>query len=227
MNNETILLLEMAEDIIKGIEKANALSIFDDLARSNNKKISLIKAYSKSYKSANIKNFYSTNVNEAQVISRTLSEIRDAYSEQGIKFIAELILELSKYYCPVVTGKLRDSGHIELIDEQYSIVYDAVSSRPGKNFGEGYAVYVHEIFENMHRFPGRAKFLEDAAYEVLNWVSFPGKPLFTFEMSFFDKNIELKLNSIDKEQFIKNLNDRNTWYFDLIKNQSGGDSVDN
>lgn len=70
--------------------------------------------------------------------------------------LAEEILALSKYYCPVNTGNLRDSGHIEEnADGSCRIVYDC-----------SYAWYVHEFTWKNHAYPTRAKFLTDAVYVI-------------------------------------------------------------
>lgn len=70
--------------------------------------------------------------------------------------LAEEILALSKYYCPVNTGNLRDSGHIEEnVDGSCRIVYDCQ-----------YAWYVHEFTWKNHAYPTRARFLTEAVYEV-------------------------------------------------------------
>lgn len=70
--------------------------------------------------------------------------------------LAEEILALSNYYCPVDTGRLRDSGRIEQNpDGSCRIFYDC-----------SYAWYVHEFSWKNHAYPTRDHFLTQAIYEV-------------------------------------------------------------
>lgn len=73
-----------------------------------------------------------------------------------IELLAFNILRRSLYYTPVKTGTLRDSIYIKKYGKAYEIGYTAE-----------YAVYVHEIEYNRHNYPWQYKFLEDAAFEVL------------------------------------------------------------
>lgn len=71
--------------------------------------------------------------------------------------LAELILERARYYCPVDTGTLRDSGRIVKIDNTTSqIIFDCP-----------YAWYVHEFTWTNHKFPTQAKFLTRAVSDIL------------------------------------------------------------
>ena len=96
-------------------------------------------------------------------INRATGEVdfASALDMQGITMavnreLAEEILALSKYYCPVDTGQLRDSGHIEQnSDGSCRIVYDC-----------SYAWYVHEFSWKNHAYPTRDHFLTQAVYEV-------------------------------------------------------------
>ena len=129
------------------------------------------------------------------------SKIKGLYKRFGSEYIAELILNLSKQYVPVKTGRLRDSGKIEKLDtNKYRIVY-----------GEGldYAVFVHEIMDNYH-IVGRAKFLEDAAYTILNLTQSGDKPLFTFKLKIEGNLVILDIDSIDTDEFMKNEEQRNS-----------------
>lgn len=70
--------------------------------------------------------------------------------------LAEEILALSQYYCPVDTGRLRDSGRIEQnADGSCRIFYDCE-----------YAWYVHEFSWKFHQYPTCDHFLTRAVYEV-------------------------------------------------------------
>jgi hypothetical protein len=70
--------------------------------------------------------------------------------------IAKEILKRANYYCPVDTGALRDSGHIEYNDDgTCRIVYDCP-----------YAWYVDTFTWKDHTYPTCAKFLERAIEEV-------------------------------------------------------------
>jgi len=70
--------------------------------------------------------------------------------------LAEEILALAKYYCPVDTGNLRDSGRIEQNpDGSCRIFFDCP-----------YAWYVHEFSWKNHAYPTRDHFLTEAIYVV-------------------------------------------------------------
>lgn len=71
--------------------------------------------------------------------------------------IANSILKLAKTYAPVKTGYMRDN--IEIIDDAEGIRIASLAP---------YSIYVHEILGKYHKEPTKAKFLEDAAYEVYN-----------------------------------------------------------
>ena len=116
-------------------------------------------------------------------------------------YIANLIFNLSQTYCPVDTGTLKRSGHLEKgSDNVIRIVYDCP-----------YATVVHESIDDAHIYPTRAKFLEDAAYEVLNFMHTGNELPFTFRFFKDSTNgIWLDINTIDKDvfrlnEFIKNM----------------------
>lgn len=71
-------------------------------------------------------------------------------------FAAYNIMQISLHYTPVKTGKLKESIYIKKVDDYYEVGYTAP-----------YAIYVHEIIDNSHAFPAKAKFLEDAAVEIM------------------------------------------------------------
>lgn len=70
--------------------------------------------------------------------------------------LAFKILKRALYYTPVVTGTLRNSAYIKRYGTGYEIGYTA-----------HYAIYVHEIGFNKHEVPTQYKYLEDAAFEVM------------------------------------------------------------
>ena len=70
--------------------------------------------------------------------------------------LAEQVLERALYYCPVDTGYLRSTGHIEENENgSCSVVVDCP-----------YAWYVHEFTWREHDFPTRSHFLIQAVYEI-------------------------------------------------------------
>lgn len=76
----------------------------------------------------------------------------------NIKFdIAYSIYKRAIYYVPVDTGRLRNSAYIKKYEDGFVVGFDTP-----------YAIYVHEIGKNEHKYPTRYKFLEDAAFEVGN-----------------------------------------------------------
>lgn len=132
------------------------------------------------------------------------ARILEEYGRTGMAEITKLIFLISQRYVPVDTGYLRSTGWIEEHDDlHYTIHYDAP-----------YAAKQHETLFYNHTYPGRAKYLEDAAYEVMSFLS-DKEPLFTFELGlaeFHDSedgedeggNIWLEINSISTEQFVRN-----------------------
>lgn len=69
--------------------------------------------------------------------------------------IADKIIKIAQYYAPVKTGYMRRNIKRKFEEGHVCIVSEAP-----------YSIYVHEILENRHAFPTKAKFLEDAAIEV-------------------------------------------------------------
>ena len=67
----------------------------------------------------------------------------------------EYILAESKKICPVETGFLRGSGYVT----EPVIAYGQILLSIG--YGAGYAYWVHELIENYHHPPTKAKFLEE------------------------------------------------------------------
>ena len=70
--------------------------------------------------------------------------------------LAEQVLERALYYCPVDTGYLKSTGHIEENENgSCSVVFDCP-----------YAWYVHEFTWRERDFPTRSHFLIQAVYEI-------------------------------------------------------------
>ena len=67
------------------------------------------------------------------------------------------VLERAKYYCPVDTGRLINSGRLEMLSDNTCRIY----------FDCQYAWYVHEFTWKNHQYPTCAKFLTRAMYEVM------------------------------------------------------------
>ena len=92
-----------------------------------------------------------------------LTEALFSYQEAEIPvtntymLIAVEILKRSQLYVPIKTGELKNSAYLKNRDGYSEIGYSA-----------NYAVHVHEIESNQHKYPTRHKFLEDAALEVWN-----------------------------------------------------------
>lgn len=144
---------------------------------------------------------FSVHDDEKAEIRKELSE---QYGKYGVQYIADLILRIAMSFVPVKTGRLQASGRAE-VDEN--------SNTARVIFGEGlnYAVYVHEILDYVH-LNGRAKFLEDAAYQVVNISQVGSSPLFTFSMSIEGSTVVCEINSIDQDRFMNNLEQRNALF---------------
>ena len=120
--------------------------------------------------------------------------------KNGVIFIAMLILKKSQDYVPVDTGNLRDSVYLEeLGEDKWRILYDTP-----------YAAVQHEDIDFQHMEPGRAKYLEDAAFEILNLIQDNGDPpLFTFQITFpGNGTVALEINTINKIEFMMKRNIR-------------------
>lgn len=126
--------------------------------------------------------------------------------------VANWILNLSKTYCPVDTGRLKESGHIEQgEDGVVRVVYDCP-----------YATWVHEITGFYHKPPTRSKFLEDAAYDIFAYFQRQGYEPFTFEMHTDSTNgIWLDINSISYDVFRANEEAKMMYLQGLINNFEG------
>lgn len=109
------------------------------------------------------------------------------------KTLADVIFGLSQIYVPVDTGYLKQSGKVVRNNiGTYSIVYSAP-----------YALFVHEIIDNQHTPPTKAKFLEDAAWEVI--TDFDYIP-FTFTIDAYGSGgIALNIDSVSFKDFSNDL----------------------
>lgn len=93
-------------------------------------------------------------------LNRKIREMEELYNR--IEAIASAIFRLAYYYTPVKTGKLRSRLEIKRINAgHYRVFYNMDEN-------DVYQIYVHEKLENYHERPTRAKFLEDAAVEIIN-----------------------------------------------------------
>ena len=115
------------------------------------------------------------------------------------KTIAQKIYMVSQTLVPVDTGALKKSGKIRInSDGTYRVEYNTP-----------YAMFVHEIIENRHETPTQAKYLEDAAYIVLNEISQESGsiiPLFTFHIEMdMMTGVVLYIDSISMEEFKGNI----------------------
>lgn len=193
-------------DLVTFKDLEDAIADLDEL-RDNLSKIFREKVYeSKEYDDLDLTETIKdapNNISEEEK-ENIRDELGGLYSQYGIKYIADLILRIAKSYTPVDTGALRDSGRVEL---------DESSNTAKVIFGEGlnYAVYVHEIMDNRH-YSGRAKYLEDAAYQVINTSQVGNTPLFTFDISLDGDLVVCNINSIDEESFMFNLEERNALF---------------
>lgn len=112
----------------------------------------------------------STGSNDYAYLTYVNNETGDVVQDhemfmQGItatvnKALAEKILERAKYYCPVDTGFLRESGRIDIDNNGICRIY----------FDCPYAWYVHEFWWREHKEPTRDHFLTRAIEEVTNEV---------------------------------------------------------
>ena len=178
-----IALVERNKEIAEQIEKNIRQRRRDDAIKSNK--------YSDLKSARTILDAESPDKISEKAKKYINNNVMHLYIKYGIKYIADLILRIAKYYTPVDTGNLRDSGRY---------IYDNDNNSAKIIFGEGldYAVYVHEILDNYHRI-GRAKFLEDAAYQVLN-SSLVDEPIFKFEMTIENKVVICNITSnIDRK----------------------------
>jgi hypothetical protein len=91
-----------------------------------------------------------------------IPEIKEfKYKGLGYKYlidIAKQIFMRSLYYCPIDTGALKRSAYVKSDDFKYIDI----------GYSKDYAMYVHELLNNFHLRPTRAKFLEDAVMDVCN-----------------------------------------------------------
>jgi len=100
-----------------------------------------------------------------QQIVKTLSDIVggiDRITGDILEEALEPTLELAKYYCPVDTGALVESGYLDKISGKG---YSRVIIGFGKGGEPPYAALVHELVTHHHKPPTRSKFLLAALTE--------------------------------------------------------------
>lgn len=99
-------------------------------------------------------------------LNRTITAIRKVRDRKGMAIqqatdvACHIILEKAKFYCPVDTRALIESGKVVLYGS-------GTATRGSVEFGTKYAIWVHERVELRHKPPTCAKFLERAARESL------------------------------------------------------------
>ena len=94
-------------------------------------------------------------------IENTSADSEDNDEDESIRsslvdMIGERIFLRAVQYTPIDTGNLRNSIYRKNVGDGIIIGYSAE-----------YATYVHEISFYNHKYPTRCKFLEDAAFEVI------------------------------------------------------------
>lgn len=101
-----------------------------------------------------------------------LDQVYDA-SEEIMLEALEPTFEKSQMYCPVETGKLKNSGYLEVNafrgNPRVEIGYGFGGS-PKNKMGKPYTAYVHEMLELKHEPPTRAKWLQAAVMEDLDLI---------------------------------------------------------
>jgi hypothetical protein len=98
-----------------------------------------------------------------EIVDR-LRKLADEYPGEMARAIFQelsVVMTKSKTMCPVDTGALRGSGHVE----EPIIEGGLVSARIG--YSANYAWYVHELIDNYHAPPTQAKFLEVPLVDAL------------------------------------------------------------
>lgn len=109
------------------------------------------------YTSERFKDIYSDN-QQAFIdhLKNTVNTSKEVIVFDFIHSLAEDTLALAKYYCPVETGRLRDSLSLQEVRDGFMITSDC-----------DYSGYVHEILRYYHESPTRAGFLIDAFQETM------------------------------------------------------------
>jgi HK97 gp10 family phage protein len=80
--------------------------------------------------------------------------VMELIKEKGgpaVKEKAERVCELAKSNAPVLTGNLRDSGHVE--EKEKGVVYEIVFDATGDDGGDSYARWVEEGTSKMDAQP--------------------------------------------------------------------------
>ena len=98
-------------------------------------------------------------INSEEFYKELREKVSDAIQTLKFEFISHVAndtLELAQYYCPVDTGKLKESLTLEMRSNGF-FIYSNVE----------YSGYVHEILRYHHDTPTRAGFLIDAFQETM------------------------------------------------------------
>jgi len=102
-----------------------------------------------------------------EIVER-LNQLLVEYPEQVKNAVWEelqTVLVESKKECPVDSGALRGSGHVpepEVTDGNI---------RATIGYSQGYAYWVHELIDNWHEPPTKAKYLEDPLMAALPTIT--------------------------------------------------------
>ncbi len=100
-----------------------------------------------------------TGLEDAQAKLQQLSQAAVEAMGKGLYRAGEQIMTASKEECPVDTGTLRSTGHVE----QPKVEGKSVTVQLGYGGPAApYAIWVHERLD-LHHTVGKAKFLEDPA----------------------------------------------------------------
>lgn len=103
-----------------------------------------------------------------------------------LRIFSEEVLERSQYYCPVVNGRLKNSVKFKGLNNSYYISYNTP-----------YALYVHEIIDNWHKPPTKAKYLENAFFSVYRefMLEFGREniPPFDYKMFYSLEKVEMQI----------------------------------
>ena len=86
----------------------------------------------------------------------------EGVTPEAVEYALQPIYDKSQQYCPVDTGKLKESGYIEVRQKGDRIEGEVGYGKRGNPF---YAPYVHEMVDLYHEPPTQAKFLERAVNE--------------------------------------------------------------
>jgi hypothetical protein len=148
-NNNYVFYANLNKAISKGLN----INVEKIIGQKN---VATVKDFASKYFGSDYATMMIFNPDTGQLEDTEMHMAMQGISVGVSKELAEEILTLAKYYCPVDTGYLRDSGRIEeQPDGSFRIVFDCP-----------YAWYVHEFSWKQHDYPTCDHFLTRAIYEV-------------------------------------------------------------